>query len=190
MRVPPSSTFRLPVQPYRCHLILADLRSPGRGGYSIPRGFLFDYITCANYTAEIWSWLFFSLATQSLPALVFTLAGAGQMAVWAAGKHQRLRKVSCSVMWDGGTWSSAEAPHMRYRGWCLAWKSVQLDRRNQEAGTDRPAWRHGSLRLCSRMFHSSLPPIPGTAVRWQGGPREVPQALHHVPSSLLMHVLS
>ena len=41
----------------RCHLILSNLRAPGGSGYVIPRGFLFDYITCANYTAEIWSWV-------------------------------------------------------------------------------------------------------------------------------------
>jgi len=35
----------------RCHQILSNLRKPGERGYKIPRGFLFNYITCANYTA-------------------------------------------------------------------------------------------------------------------------------------------
>ncbi len=35
----------------------------------------------------------FCVATQTLAAVFFTLAGAFQMAVWAAGKHARLRKV-------------------------------------------------------------------------------------------------
>lgn len=35
----------------------------------------------------------FTVATQALPAAIFTLVGAGQMAVWAAGKHRRLKKV-------------------------------------------------------------------------------------------------
>ncbi|KDD76353.1 hypothetical protein H632_c257p1 [Helicosporidium sp. ATCC 50920] len=80
----------------RCHMILANLRPPGSKHYAIPRGFLFDYVTCANYTAEIWGWILFSMATQSLPALIFTAVGAGQMAIWAAAKHKRLRK-----MFDG-----------------------------------------------------------------------------------------
>ena len=81
----------------RCHVILANLRTSGSGtGYVIPRGFLFNYITCPNYTAEILGWVAFTVATQTLPAAFFTLVGAGQMAVWAAGKHKRLRK-----MFDG-----------------------------------------------------------------------------------------
>lgn len=46
-----------PLNPLRCHKILAGLRGSGATGYSIPRGFLFNYITCANYFAEIWSWV-------------------------------------------------------------------------------------------------------------------------------------
>ena len=46
-----------PILIRRCHLILSNLRAPGGSGYVIPRGFLFDYVTCANYTAEIWSWV-------------------------------------------------------------------------------------------------------------------------------------
>lgn len=76
----------------RCHVILAGLRPPGSKAYEMPRGFLFDYITCANYTLEILGWVGFSIATQCLPALLFTVAGAVQMAQWAAGKHRRLRK--------------------------------------------------------------------------------------------------
>lgn len=81
---------------FKCHLILASLRPGGGsvrgGGYVIPRGFLFNFITCPNYTAEILGWVAFTVATQALPAAFFGLVGAGQMAVWAAGKHARLRK--------------------------------------------------------------------------------------------------
>lgn len=36
----------------------------GRGGYQIPSGFLFDYITCANYTTELYQWSGFNIATD------------------------------------------------------------------------------------------------------------------------------
>jgi very-long-chain enoyl-CoA reductase len=37
----------------RCHLMLSRLRKPGDGSLAIPRGFLFDYVTCPNYTCEV-----------------------------------------------------------------------------------------------------------------------------------------
>ena len=86
----------------RTHIILANLRAPGTTtGYSIPRGFLFDYITCPNYTVEILGWVCFTIATSCLPALFFTLAGGLQMLQWAIAKHKRLIRV-CS-------WSSVRA---------------------------------------------------------------------------------
>lgn len=80
----------------RCHLILANLRPPSGPNatkYVIPKGFWFNSITCANYTAEILGWALFTVATASFPSLLFTLAGAGQMSIWAAAKHARLRKL-------------------------------------------------------------------------------------------------
>lgn len=77
----------------RCHIILKNLRKPGEKGYKIPSGFLFNYITCANYFAEIMGWVCFSLATQTLTGFLFTAAGAYQMAIWAKGKHRRLVKL-------------------------------------------------------------------------------------------------
>lgn len=76
------------------HLTLANLRPQGSStGYVIPRGHLFNYVTCANYTFEIWGWICFSVATQSLPAAIFMACGAGQMVEWAIAKHTRLRKL-------------------------------------------------------------------------------------------------
>jgi len=77
----------------RCHIILANLRKPGEKAYKIPSGFLFNYITCANYTAEIWGWILFTIGTRTLAAGLFTAAGAFQMAEWARGKHKRLVKL-------------------------------------------------------------------------------------------------
>ena len=72
--------------------MLANLRPPGATAYVIPRGFLFNIISCPNYTAEVLGWVAFTVATQTLAAGIFTLVGAGQMAVWAAGKHARLKR--------------------------------------------------------------------------------------------------
>jgi very-long-chain enoyl-CoA reductase len=76
-----------------CHVLLSGLRKPGDKGYSIPRGFLFDYITCANYSAEIWGWTLFTLGTRTAAAGLFCAAGAYQMAIWAKQKHRRLQKI-------------------------------------------------------------------------------------------------
>lgn len=77
----------------RCHIIQRNLRKPGDKGYKIPTGFLFDYITCANYTAETAGWLLFALATQTVTGFVFMACGGFQMAEWAGDKHKRLQKI-------------------------------------------------------------------------------------------------
>lgn len=80
------------------HLALRDLRPAGSKVRKIPLPtsnpftILFNFVSCPNYTYEIGSWIFFSIMTQSLPAALFTLAGAYQMIVWALGKHRNYRK--------------------------------------------------------------------------------------------------
>jgi len=51
--------------------ILIHLRRPGETGYFIPRGGLFNYISCPNHFSEIIEWTGFALMTWSLPALAF-----------------------------------------------------------------------------------------------------------------------
>ena len=75
----------------RCHVILATLRGDGNKGYQIPKGFLFNYVTCANYTAEIYQWFGFNIATQTVMGYMFMMAGAVQMVDWAMAKDKRLR---------------------------------------------------------------------------------------------------
>lgn len=83
----------------RCHIILSRLRtSGGSRGYEIPRGFLFNYITCANYFFELLAWIGFTVATQTVAAGLFITAGGVQMAIWAQAKHARLRKVCMGQM--------------------------------------------------------------------------------------------
>ncbi|CAA6669374.1 unnamed protein product [Spirodela intermedia] len=77
-----------------CHLLLRNLRGPsGSGGYVIPQGFLFNIVTCANYTTEIYQWLGFNIATQTVAGYVFLVVAAYIMTNWAFAKHRRLKKL-------------------------------------------------------------------------------------------------
>ncbi|XP_073127769.1 very-long-chain enoyl-CoA reductase-like [Henckelia pumila] len=79
---------------FYCHLMLRNLRgSDASGGYQIPRGFLFNLVTCANYTTEIYQWLGFNVATQTIAGYVFMVVGAAKMTDWALVKHRRLEKL-------------------------------------------------------------------------------------------------
>ena len=84
---------------FYCHIILKNLRSPdGKGGYQIPSGFLFNYVTCANYTTEIYQWLGFNIATQTVAGYSFLFVAAFIMTDWALGKHRRLKKVISRIL--------------------------------------------------------------------------------------------
>lgn len=76
-----------------CHLMLSNMR-PAEGSQKreIPRGFLFDYVACPNYTFEILSWVGFSIMTQLSFSYLFTLVGFLQMADWAVKKHNGYKK--------------------------------------------------------------------------------------------------
>eukprot|EP01024_Parvocaulis_polyphysoides_P033606 TRINITY_DN29859_c0_g1_i4.p3 TRINITY_DN29859_c0_g1~~TRINITY_DN29859_c0_g1_i4.p3 ORF type:complete len:117 (+),score=2.82 TRINITY_DN29859_c0_g1_i4:87-437(+) len=76
---------------FYCHVILKGLRGDGSKGYKIPRGFLFDYVTCANYTVEIYGWILFGIATQTLAVFIFVFCGTYIMTQWATAKHKRLK---------------------------------------------------------------------------------------------------
>ena len=79
---------------FYCHIILKNLRSPGgEGGYQIPRGFLFNIVTCANYTTEIYQWLGFNIATQTVAGYIFLVVATFIMTNWALAKHRRLKKL-------------------------------------------------------------------------------------------------
>ncbi|RRT69247.1 hypothetical protein B296_00025889 [Ensete ventricosum] len=83
------------VSNFYCHILLRNLRSPdGNGGYQIPHGFLFNIVTCANYTTEIYQWVGFNIATQTIAGYVFLVVAAFIMTNWALAKHRRLKKVN------------------------------------------------------------------------------------------------
>jgi very-long-chain enoyl-CoA reductase len=58
----------------------------------IPKGFLFNYVACPNYTFEVLSWVGFSIFTQVIFAYIFTVIGFIQMADWAVKKHRGYKK--------------------------------------------------------------------------------------------------
>lgn len=80
------------------HIALRNLRPAGSKERKIPHPtdnpftVLFSYVSCPNYTYELGSWISFSVMTQSAAAVLFTIVGFYQMAVWAAGKHQNYLK--------------------------------------------------------------------------------------------------
>jgi len=71
-----------------CHVMLRNLR-PAAGSKlrPIPKGFLFNYVSCPNYTFEVAGWVGFSIMTGILASYAFTFVGFMQMYDWAKGKH-------------------------------------------------------------------------------------------------------
>ncbi|MBK7148078.1 MAG: DUF1295 domain-containing protein [Bacteroidetes bacterium] len=53
--------------------MLLALRQPGETGYKIPKGFLFNYISCPNHFGEMVEWFGFALLLGQLPAYAFAL---------------------------------------------------------------------------------------------------------------------
>jgi len=72
--------------------ILLNLRKPGETGYKVPRGWLYEYVTCPNYLGEILEWLGFALATWSLAGLAFALYTAANVGPRAFANHRWYRE--------------------------------------------------------------------------------------------------
>lgn len=83
---------------FSIHIALRNLRPPGTKERRIPMPtsnpftWLFNFVSCPNYTYEITAWISFVVMTQALPALLFVMAGGGQMIIWALAKHRNYRK--------------------------------------------------------------------------------------------------
>lgn len=77
---------------FSAHWTLRMLRPPGTKVRRIPKGGLFEWVSCPNYTYEILAWLGFNLMTKTVAGVLFMSIGAAQMFVWAKAKHNRYRK--------------------------------------------------------------------------------------------------
>jgi very-long-chain enoyl-CoA reductase len=76
----------------QCHLVLKNLRKPGTTERGIPRGWGFEYVSCANYLWEALAWLTFAVQSQVLGAYFFLAVSFFQMLQWALQKHNRYQK--------------------------------------------------------------------------------------------------
>lgn len=67
---------------------LIHLRKPGETDYKIPRGFLFDFISCPNLLGEIIEWIGFFIMTWSLPTFSFAIWTFANLAPRAISHHK------------------------------------------------------------------------------------------------------
>lgn len=64
------------------------LRAPGELDYKIPRGGLYEWISCPNYLGEIIEWTGWAIATWSLPGLAFAVWTFANLAPRARAHHR------------------------------------------------------------------------------------------------------
>lgn len=67
---------------------LLALRKQTGGGYAIPKGGLFRWVSCPNYLGELCEWLGWALATWSLAGLAFALYTAANLVPRAIAHHR------------------------------------------------------------------------------------------------------
>ncbi|MBD2859851.1 DUF1295 domain-containing protein [Spongiibacter sp. KMU-158] len=71
--------------------MLAALRKPGESGYKIPRGWLYEYISCPNYLGEILIWTGWAVASWSEAGAVFVLWTTANLLPRALSNHRWYR---------------------------------------------------------------------------------------------------
>lgn len=67
---------------------LIGLRGAGDTGYKVPRGGLFDYVSCPNHLGEIIEWTGFAVMCWTLPALSFAIWTAANLVPRSLAHHQ------------------------------------------------------------------------------------------------------
>lgn len=73
---------------FKSDRILLSLRKPGEQDYKIPKGFLFDKVTCPNHLGEIIEWLGFALMGMNIAALSFAVWTFANLAPRSKGHHK------------------------------------------------------------------------------------------------------
>lgn len=68
------------------------LRAPGESQYRIPRGGLYDFVTCPNYLGEIVEWIGWALASWSAGGAAFAFYTIANLAPRAASHHAWYKK--------------------------------------------------------------------------------------------------
>jgi steroid 5-alpha reductase family enzyme len=68
--------------------ILRNLRPERSAEYKIPRGFLFEYVSCANLFGEIVEWFGFALSSGSLPGWTFMVCTLCNLLPRALSSHR------------------------------------------------------------------------------------------------------
>jgi len=87
-----------------CHMRLKYMRPKGTNDFVIPRGGLFEYITCPNYFCEIMTWFGFNILTGfTIAGVAFNIVGAAQMLKWATERRDKYRKMFGSK-WPNKRW--------------------------------------------------------------------------------------
>lgn len=77
---------------FKADTMLIALREPGETGYKVPRGWLYEYISCPNYFGEMLEWLGWAVATWSLPGLAFALYTIANIGPRALANHRWYRE--------------------------------------------------------------------------------------------------
>jgi protein-S-isoprenylcysteine O-methyltransferase Ste14 len=71
---------------------LIELRGDGTGGYKVPRGGLFELVSCPNYLGEILEWTGWAIATWSLAGVAFLLYVLANLVPRALANHAWYRE--------------------------------------------------------------------------------------------------
>jgi hypothetical protein len=72
--------------------VLLRLRKGGGGGYQVPHGGLYRWVSCPNYLGELLEWSGWALACWSLPGLSFAAYTAANLVPRAVSNHAWYRR--------------------------------------------------------------------------------------------------
>ena len=72
--------------------VLRGLRRPGEGGYFVPQGGLYGWVSSPNYLGEILEWVGFAIAAQTLAGWAFAAFTVANLAPRALSNHRWYRE--------------------------------------------------------------------------------------------------